>query len=103
MNTGSSSSNLGENGSDSVASALDLLLEEIERGRECANRAGAEALLAGDYGGAKTSMARSEILAEFYGKAVTLRKEWRKLAMPASRGAGRRGPRRATKRMSGAR
>lgn len=100
MNTGSSSSNLGENGSDSVASALDLLLEEIERARECANRAGSDAFSAGDHGKVGASLAQSKVLTEFYGKAVALRKAWRKLAMPASRGTGRRGPRRATKRMS---
>lgn len=96
MTTGSSSSNPHENGPDSVTSALDLLLEEIETQRECANRAGADALLDGDYGKAKASMARSEILTEFYGKAAVLHKEWRKLGKTAvlngggESGSGRR-------------
>lgn len=88
MIAGSNGSYSGENGLDSVASALDLLLEEIERERECANRAGADALLDGDYGGAKASMARSEILTEFYGKAAVLHKEWRKLGKTAGLNGG---------------
>lgn len=83
MITGSNSSNSHERGPDSITAALDLLLEKIERERECANRAGADALLDGDYGGAKTSMAQSEILTEFYGKAAVLHKEWRKLGKTA--------------------
>ena len=96
MITGSNNSNSHERGPDSITAAFDLLLEEIERERECANRAGADALLDGDYGGAKTSMAQSEILTEFYGKAAVLHKEWRKLGKTAvlnggeKSGSGRR-------------
>ena len=99
MTTGPSNINLGESGPGSVALALDLLLEEIEKERDCVKCAGADALLDGDFSRAKASLARSEVLTAFHGKAVALLKEWRKLAIPASRGTGRRGPRRATKRM----
>ena len=90
----------GESGLDSVASALDLLLEEIERERDCANRAGSDAFSAEDHGKVEASLARSKVLKEFYGKAVALRKEWRKLAMLGRHCNGQRGPRRTTKRMS---
>ena len=96
MITGTKQYHSHERGLDSVASALDLLLEEIERERDCANRAGSDALLNGDYSEAKVSMARSEILTDFYAKAAALHKEWRKLAKTAvlngggKSGSGRR-------------
>ena len=80
MMTGSSSSYPAESGPDSVTSALDLLLEEIERESDCAKRAGADAFRDGDYRGVEASLARSKVLTEFYGKALTLRGEWKKLA-----------------------
>ena len=100
MITESNGSYSGESGLDSVASALDLLLEEIERDRDCANRAGSDAFSAGDHGKVEASLARSKILKEFYDKAAGLRKEWQKLATSGRHRNGQRGPRRATKRMS---
>ena len=100
MTTGPSSSHSGENDPDSVALALDLLLEEIERESDRVKRAGSDAFRDGDHGRVEASLAQSKDLMEFNGKAVALHKEWQKLAMSGRRGAGRRGPRRATKRMS---
>lgn len=100
MITESNGSYSGESGLDSVASALDLLLEEIERDRDCANRAGSDAFSAGNHGKVEASLVRSKVLTEFYGKAAALRKEWHKLAMLGRRSTGKRGPRRATKRTS---
>ena len=96
MTMESFSRNLGEGGPDGITAALDLLMEEVERQRKCANHAGAEALRDGDLKGAKTSMAQSEILTEFYSKAAALQKEWRRLANTSvlnggeKSGAGRR-------------
>ena len=88
MTTGPSSSHSGENDPDSVALALDLLLEEIERESDHVKRAGSEAFRDGDHGRVEASLARSKVLTEFYGEAVALRKEWRKLAMWAGRSGG---------------
>ena len=96
MTMESFSRNLAEGGPDGISAALDLLLEEVERQRERANHAGADALRDGDLKGAKTSMAQSEILTEFYSKAAALQKEWRRLAKTSvlnggeKSGAGRR-------------
>ena len=99
MITASNGSYSGESGLDSVALALDLLLEEIERERDRVKCAGADALYDDDHRGAEASLVRSKALTEFYGKAAALRKEWQRLAMSGRQGTGRRGPRRATKRM----
>ena len=56
MITGSNSSNSGESRSDSVAFALDLLMEEIDRENDCVKRAGANAFQNGEYGWAKASL-----------------------------------------------
>lgn len=100
MMTGSNGSHSGESGLDSVASALDLLLEEIERESDRVKRTGSEAFRDGNHSRVEASLAQSKVLTEFYGKSVTLRKEWGKLAMLGRRSTGKRGPRRATKRMS---
>ena len=83
MITGSNSSNSGESRSDSVAFALDLLMKEIDRENDRVKRAGADAFHNGEYGRAKASLARSESLTEFYGRAAALRKEWQKLGKTA--------------------
>ena len=96
MITGSNRSNSGESGLDSVTSALDLLLEEIERESDRVKRAGSDAFHDGDHGKVESSLARSKVLTEFYSKAVALRKEWRKLGKTAvlngdgKSGSGRR-------------
>ena len=100
MIVGSNSDNSHEFGPDSVTSALDLLLEEIDSHRHYANRAAADALGDKNYGAAKSSIARSEILTAFHEKAAALRREWQKLAKSGGSHDGRRRPRRATKRMS---
>lgn len=53
MTMGSNSSYSGESGPDSVALALDLLLEEIERESEHIKCAGADAFHDGNHGGWK--------------------------------------------------
>lgn len=100
MIAGSNSNTSHLSSPDGVTSALELLLDEIQSLSDRAQLAGADAFLKGDHKAAKSSLARSENLAAFYSKAAALRREWKKLAKPAGSPDGRRGPRRATKRMS---
>ena len=86
MTVESSGSRWDGNGLDSVALALDLLLEEVERESERVNRTGSDALLNGDHDTAEASLARSKVLAIFRDKADALHKEWKKLAVSIDRG-----------------
>ncbi len=85
MNAKPSGSHSGRGGPDSVALALDLLLEEIDGASHSVRRVGADAFGSGDDGTVEASLARSRILKEFYAKVVALRTEWRTLASSVGR------------------
>ena len=96
MITGSNSSNSHESSPDSITSALDLLLEEIDMERDRVKDAGSNAFHVDDHGRVEALSAQLKALTEFYGKAAALHKEWRKLAKTAvlngdgKSGSGRR-------------
>ena len=71
---------------DGVASALELLLEEVEREIDRANRAGSSAFQSRDHRQVQASLARSEVLTGFRDKVDALGEEWRALAMSVDHG-----------------
>ena len=63
-----SSRSVGENSSANIALALEMLLEEVEKEIGFVNRDGANAFASGDYGVARKSLQRSEVLMAFRDK-----------------------------------
>lgn len=79
----------GGDGSGGVASALELLREEVEREMERIGRVGADAFLSLDLDRAQinAALARSEAMVAFRGKVTALIEEWNALAKRVNRGA----------------
>ena len=71
---------------DGIASALELLLEEVERGIDCVNRAGSSAFQSRDHSQVQASLVRSEVLTGFRDKVDALGEEWRALAVSVDLG-----------------
>lgn len=65
-----------ENNPMNVASAVELLLEEIEAEIDFINRVGARAFEARDYDKARQALERAGTLTAFRDKVAALRKEW---------------------------
>ncbi len=72
-----------ENNPINVASAFELLLEEIEAEIEFTNRIGAQAFESRDYRRAEEALKHAERLNSFRDKVVDLRKEWETLSIAA--------------------
>lgn len=77
----------GGDGSGGVASALELLREEVEREAERIGRAGADAFLGQDRDRINAALAQSEAVVAFRGKVAALIGEWNALAKRFNRGA----------------
>ena len=74
-----------ENDPSNVASAFEMLLEEVEAEIDFINGIGAKAFEGRDYGRAKEALERSGILTEFRDRVAAFRKEREELAAAAER------------------
>ncbi len=74
-----------ENHPSNVASAFEILLEEIEAEIDFVNGVGAQGFATRDYGRAKEALKRTETLTEFRDRAAGLRKGWEELTAATER------------------
>lgn len=70
---------MNENNPANVASAFEMLLEEVEAEMDFINEIGAGAMQGRDYEKAKEAVARAERLTAFRDRVAGLRKEWAEL------------------------
>jgi hypothetical protein len=76
---------MNENNPANVASAFEMLLEEVEAEIDFVNGIGSGAFRARDYEKAKEAVARAERLEEFRDKVAALRKDWEEMSAAAER------------------
>lgn len=74
-----------ENNPQDVASAFEILLEEVEAEIDFINGVGSKAFGARDYDRAKEALERAAVLTAFRDKVASLRSEWDALAAVADR------------------
>lgn len=74
-----------ENNPQDVASAFEILLEEVEAEIDFINGVGSKAFGARDYDRAKEALERAAVLTAFRDKVASLRTEWDALAAVADR------------------
>ena len=72
-----------ENNPTNVASAFEMLLEEVETEIDFVNGVGAKAFEGRDYDRAKEALEQAGTLAAFRDRVASLRKEWDELAAAA--------------------
>lgn len=72
-----------ENNPSDVASAFEMLLEEVEAEIDFVNNVGAKGFEARDYAKAKEALERAGVLTGFRDKVAALRKEWDQIAAEA--------------------